>query len=237
MMKLPRTVPQSENRLLARLPPREYRRLLPLFTPVALAIRQVLHPGFQPVQFAYFPTRGMASAVTRMQDRTAIETASIGNEGATGVTGLLGFPPSSSEVFVQVAGQGLRADAAALSREAVRVGPLRRMLVAYQAFHLEELSQLVACNRLHSVGQRCCRRLLMTCDRLGADAMPLTHEFLAIVLGVRRASVTDVLGPLRERCLIRYARGVITVLDRRGLEGAACECYRVVRDSYDRLLG
>jgi CRP-like cAMP-binding protein len=127
-------------------------------------------------------------------------------------------------------------DAAELARQTSRDCPLRRVLAAFHTFFFFQVSQSVACNGLHGVSQRCCRWLLMTHDRVGSDELPLTHEFLAMMLGVRRASVTLVLQPLQDRGLVGNSRGAITVRDRAGLEVSACECYQAVRDEYDRLL-
>src|SRR5215218_8741543 len=213
------------NRLLAMLPPAEYRRLLPLLKPVSLPVKKVLQKAHEPADYAYFPTRGVASAVTLMEGGAAIEVGTIGSEGVVGPAAYLGLPASPNEVFMQVGGEGLRMDAAALTKETSCDGPLRDVLARYHAFFLFQVSQSVACNGLHAVGPRCCRWLLMTPDRVGGDDLPLTHEFLAMMLGVRRASVTLVLQPLQEAGLIRTGRGAITVADRRGLEVAACECY------------
>jgi CRP-like cAMP-binding protein len=237
-MPTPNTLPaRPGNRLLALLPPAEYRKLEPLLKPVTLPLKKVLQKVQAPADYAYFPTSGMASAVALMEGGAAIEVGTCGSEGVVGPAAYLGLPASPNEVFMQVAGEGLRVEAAALAKAASGNGPLRDVLARYHAYFLFQVSQSVACNGLHSVAQRCCRWLLITRDRVAGDDLPLTHEFLAYMLGVRRASVTLVLQPLQERGLINGTRGVITVLDRRGLEVAACECYRKVRDEYDRLLG
>jgi CRP-like cAMP-binding protein len=128
-------------------------------------------------------------------------------------------------------------DASILKREAGKDGPLRRLLRRYNKAFLTQVSQSVACNGLHPIQQRCCRWLLITLDRMDSDVVPLTHEFLGIMLGVRRSSVTEVLGPLSEKGLINNSRGTITILDRAGLEKLSCECYRKVKNEFDRLLG
>jgi CRP-like cAMP-binding protein len=150
---------------------------------------------------------------------------------------LLADKTSANEVIMQIAGDGLRMDIDVLEEEAGRDSPLRRQLLLYQTAFLTQVSYSVACNGLHSVQQRCCRWLLMTHDRVDGDEVPLTHEFLGIMLGVRRASVTEVLRPLNERGLLNNGRGSISILDRSGLEGLACECYRKVKSEFDRLLG
>jgi CRP-like cAMP-binding protein len=225
------------NRLLARLPEADYRRLLPHLHAVPLAFRQVLHRARTAIEHVYFPARGVCSALTVMSDGAAIEVASVGSEGMVGLSAVFGAGTSPNEVIVQVAGEALRVTAEELRDMAAGDGPLRRRLVLYHDAYQAQVSYSVACNGLHQVAQRCCRWLLMTHDRAGSDALPLTHEFLAIMLGVRRASVTEVLRPLQERGLIATGRGQITVLDRAGLEAASCECYRRAREEYDRLLG
>jgi CRP-like cAMP-binding protein len=145
--------------------------------------------------------------------------------------------PRPVETIVQVAGDALRVDSAVLARACEPDGPIRQILFRYYAYFMFQVSQSAACNGLHPVHQRCCRWLLITQDRVGSDELPLTHEFLGTMLGVRRVSVTLVIRPLQEKGLIRTGRGRITILDRNGLEGEACECYRLVRDEYDRLLG
>lgn len=227
--------PPTGNRLLARLSPAEYKRLLPRLTPVHLESDQVLHKPRTPFVYAYFPTRAVSSYLRIMESGSTIEVGTVGNEGMIGVSGALGAPESPHQVIAQVAGEALRIEAKALAEETARSEPLRRLLVTYQAAFYAQVSQSVACNGLHPIGKRCCRWLLMTHDRVGADALPLTHEYLGFMLGVRRASVTEVLGPLRDQGLIQYSRGSITLLDRKGLEAAACECYQAVNDEYDRL--
>jgi CRP-like cAMP-binding protein len=223
------------NRLLARLAPVEHKRLLPLLKAVELESDHVLHKARTPFVYAYFPTRAVSSYLRVMEDGSAIEIGTVGNEGMVGVSGALGAPESPYQIIIQVAGEALRVEVKALAAEVDRSAPLRRLLVTYQAAFHTQVSQSVACNGLHPINQRCCRWLLMTHDRVGAEVLPLTHEYLAMMLGVRRASVTEVLGPLRDRGLISYSRGSITVVDRKGLEAAACECYQAVIDEYDRL--
>jgi CRP-like cAMP-binding protein len=171
-----------------------------------------------------------------MGNGAAIEVGNIGREGLAGVSAALGVLTTPHKHLVQAEGAALRMDAVALARECEKDGPLRRVLVRYHTYFLFQVSQAGACNGIHSVHQRCCRWLLMSHDRIGSDDLPLTHEFLATMLGVRRVSVTLVLHPLQELGLIRTARGRITVRDRKGLEVATCECYQLVRDEYDRLM-
>jgi CRP-like cAMP-binding protein len=223
------------NRLLALLPPAEYRRLSARLQPVALPLKQVLYKARGTIDHVYFPTRGVVSAMAIMGDGSAIEVATIGSEGMVGLAAFVGGESSPYEVMVQVEGEGLRMRADAFRREVGQDGPLRKLLIHYHEAFSTQVSYAVACNGLHTVQKRCCRWLLMTHDRVGADELPLTHEFLGIMLGVRRASVTDVLRPLQERGLIRCRRGKIVVMDRAGLEAESCECYLVVQDEFARL--
>jgi CRP-like cAMP-binding protein len=171
-----------------------------------------------------------------LADRRSIEVGLCGREGAVGAAAVLGDPTSPFEVLVQVAGDGVRIDIDAFRTAARPGGALHRLLARYQAASFTQMAQSVACNGLHTVRQRCCRWLLMTRDRMGADEFDLTHEFLGTMLGVRRASVTDVLHPLQAAGLVGHSRGRLTVLDRSRLEAAACDCYQFVRGQFDRLL-
>ena len=171
-----------------------------------------------------------------MPDGNAIEVATIGNEGMVGHYGLNG-KTSPHRMIVQIEDGGLRIPARALQKEGAKEGPLKELLAAYNIAFMMQVSQSVACNGLHPLVQRCCRWLLMSRDRVGSDDLRLTHEYLAIMLGARRASVTDALRPLKEAGLVRSHRGRLTILDGAGLEARSCECYFVVRDEFDRLLG
>ncbi len=227
---------RSPDSALARLPEAEYRRLLPLLEPVELDVEQVLYESRGPVDYAYFPTEAVLSALTVMQDGNAIEVGTIGHEGLVGHYGF-GGKTSPHKVIAQVPGQALRIASRDMHEAAVADGPLKELLTAYHVALMAQVSQSVACNGLHRLEQRCCRWLLMSRDRVGSDDLKLTHEFLAMMLGTRRASVTDALQPLQEAGLVRSSRGVITILDGAGVEARSCECYFVVRDEYDRLLG
>ncbi len=227
----------STNQLLARLPLAEAQRLLACMRPVKLEFKQVLYAARAPIKLVYFPNSGTASALTVMDDGSAIEVATIGREGVVGLSVLLGADTSPNEVIIQIPGDALCMDADVLKHEAGPATPLRRVLLLYATAYQTQVSYSVACNGLHTVQQRCCRWLLMTHDRTDSDSMPLTHEFLAIMLGVRRATVSEVLGPLHEKGLVNNSRGAIRVLDREGLERLACECYRKVNEEFARLLG
>lgn len=225
------------NYLLARLPTAEYQQLLPHMRPCTLEFKQTLYDTRGAIDYAYFPLTGVTSALTVMENGGAIEVATVGREGMVGLPLLLEDETSPFKVIVQIAGEGLRIKASDLMAAFQAKGALRPLLIHYNAAFLYQVSQSVACNGLHTVQQRCCRWLLMTHDRVQSDQMPLTHEFLAIMLGVRRASISEVLHPLQVAGILRYTRGKITVLDREQLEAAACECYRVAENEYLRVMG
>lgn len=225
------------NRLLAALPPADYARLRPHLEPVALARGDVLYDVDVPIAHAYFPTGGVVSLVTPLAGGVAIEVAMVGDEGLVGLPVFLGSPTSRGRALVQVPGAALRLPAAHLAALAPAAGPLPALLRRYTQALLTQIAQGAACGRAHGADQRCARWLLLAHDRAGGDQLPLTHEFLAQMLGVRRATVTEGAGRLQAAGLIRHRRGVVTILDRAGLEAAACECYRVIRGEYARLLG
>jgi len=235
---MPETKPPAAphgNRLLARLAPDEYQRLLPHLKLVPLEIKQVVYEARSSIDYAYFPIRGVVAALTVMEGGRAIEVATIGDEGMVGLPLLVGATTTANRVIVQVPGEALRMAADALGEEVSRDSALRRLLILYHTAFLVQVSQAVACNGLHSVHQRCCRWLLMTQDRAHSDVFPMTHEFLAEMLGVRRSTVSEVLEPFQEEGLIRYSRGKCTVLDREGLKTGACECYRRINEEFARL--
>lgn len=229
--------PLLQNRLLARLPAEEQLRLLPHLTPVSLNFGKVLYLPREEIDFVYFPVRAVVSGLAIMEDGTPIEVVTVGNEGMVGLPVCLGVGTSSHQFMVQVAGNAVRMRADVLQAEFARGGALQKLLALYQAFRLAQVAQSVACNGLHTVQQRCCRWLLTTSDQVRSDEFPITHELLAQMLGVRRATVTDVLAPLQLRGLIRNGRGRIFLLNRAEMEGACCECYHRVREEYVRLFG
>lgn len=227
---------RGENQLLSRLPQDELERLRPQLQEVRLELGRVLYDARSPIDYVYFPCGSTLSAVVVMEDGSAIEVATIGSEGAGGLSILLGGQNSLYRVIVQMEGGALRMSSDGLRREIAQGGPLRDLLFAYETAFFAQVSQSVACNGLHPIQKRCCRWLLMTHDRTNSDVLQITHEFLAMMLGVRRPSVTEVLQALQKQGLIRYSRGKIEVRDRQGLEAASCECYRAIKQAYDRLL-
>jgi CRP-like cAMP-binding protein len=235
--KMCRPTAAPTNRLLALLPPAEFRRLQPELHLVPLNLGQILYEARAPIRYAYFLTHGLVSAVLTMQDGSAIEVATVGSEGVVGLPAFNRPEMSFTEVIVQIAGVALRMEAAALEERARRNGPFRRLLLHSQAAFLARVLQTVACNGLHTVQQRCSRWLLEALDRVEADELSVTHEALAQLLGVRRAGVSEAFKTLQAAGLVRTRWGKVTILDREGLESACCECYRAVRQEFDRLLG
>ncbi len=227
----------EQNRLLRRLPLDEYARLLPHLTPVRLSLKQVLVEPDVPIRDVYFFREGVGSMVATEQDGGEIEVGTIGREGFVGLPVLMGADRMPYRVFVQIEGDGWRLPADAFRRLVDERAPVRHLLLRYAQYFADQLSQSVACNRLHTVEERCARWLLMTHDRVHGDAFELTHEFLALMLGVRRAGVTVAMGALQGAKIVQYTRGRVAVLDRLKLEEASCGCYHVTRNALDRLLG
>jgi len=224
------------NRLLDLLPRADGERLRSRLEAVSLSIKHVVYEPDGPISHVYFPTGAVISLVTYLEGGMAVEVATVGREGMVGLPVFLGTESVPIQAFGQVPGDALRITAEAFRAEIKRNGPLVRVLNRYTQALFIQVAQVAACNRVHLVEQRCARWLLQTHDRVGADQFLLTQEFLAQMLGVRRAGVSGAARRLQKEGLIRYVRGRITVLDRKGLESAACECYRVVKREYDRLL-
>ena len=236
MAKTLRAESAFENVILRRLSPDQREALSSHLRPVKLAVRQVLYEPDRPMEYAYFVEDGMISVVSVMSDGRTVEVGTIGREGMLGSTMLLGADRVPYQCFVQIAGRGNRMSAATLLSECERDEALRRLILNYQAAFLTMAMQGTACNGLHNIQQRCCRWILMSQDRMKSDVIALTHEFLGMMLGVRRASVSDVLLPLQERGWLKSTRGEITILDRKGLESGACECYGLVSKQFQRML-
>jgi CRP-like cAMP-binding protein len=225
------------NRLLGLLPRRDYERLRPHLHPIALEYRQSLYRAHKPIEFVYFIETGVGSLVNTMANGDAAEVGTIGNEGMVGLPLLFGDDRAPTSVYVQVPGAGLRMKAALFRTELARSASMRTVMLRYAHAFFNQVAQSAACNHFHSLEQRCCRWLLMTHDRMQSDEFLLTQEFLAMMLGVRRTGVTAAAGALQRAGLIRYKRGNVTIIDRRGLIRRSCECYGVSKKEFDRLLG
>jgi len=224
------------NRLLAALPLETLANLLPLMRRVEMPLRRVLLKPNEPVATVYFPEAGWVSLLAVLEDGTAAEVGLAGVEGMVGLPPLFGTDRSATEAVVQGPGVALALDADALRHAMGKAPTLRGLLLRYAfAFHAQ-VSTTAACNVRHPLGQRLARWLLASHDRAGDNEFPITHEFLSLMLGVRRSGVTVAVGVLRAGGLIHYRQGHIRILDRRGLEAAACTCHRAVGREYDRLL-
>jgi CRP-like cAMP-binding protein len=228
----------QQNRLLRALSPVVRQQLLPALELVALNMQDTLIEPDVPIHFVYLPLHGVVSLISTLADGTKVEVATVGNEGLVGLPLFLRANSTPFTALVQVPGEALRMDAEAFGRLLGEgTGAFNHLLYRYTQALFNQLAQHVVCNRLHPVEQRCARWLLLTHDRVGQDEFPLTQEFLAQMLGVRRASATAVAGRLQQTGLIRYRGGIVLVRDRAGLEAARCECYGVIKQEYDRLLG
>jgi CRP-like cAMP-binding protein len=226
----------GENGLLAALPATDYRRLLRALEPIFLAFDDTLYEPEEPIRSVYFPRGGIVSLLLVMGNGFAVEVGRVSSEGMIGLPVFLGVERSHVRASVQMPGQALRMTRQAFQKEVNRGGALSDLLRRYTQTFLGHVSQVSACNTLHSVEQRLCRWLLVTHDRVRADQFAVTQEFLAGVLGVHRPSVTLAARSLQKAGLIRYSRGKLRILDRHGLEEASCECYRAIRRQFDQLL-
>jgi CRP-like cAMP-binding protein len=227
----------AANRLLAALPPRDQRRLLAGSERVELAMAQELYAPGARLTHAYFPLTAIISRIMEVDAGDYVEVGLIGDEGMFGVPLALGVHTSPVRAVVQGAGSALRMEAARFCDELARMPALQREVQRYVYVYLTQLSQSAGCTRFHVVEARLARWLLMTQDRAGSASFHITQEFLAFMLGVRRVGVTKAASALQERGFIRYRRGDITVIDRRGLKTAACGCYKADRRTYDQYLG
>jgi CRP-like cAMP-binding protein len=225
------------NRLLGLLTPKDYARLSPHLQRVPLNYRQSLYHAHRPIGFVYFIETGVGSLVNTMANGDAAEVGTIGSEGVVGLPLLLGDVRAPTNVYIQVPGSGLRIKGELFKKELERSASMRAVMLLYVHAFFNQVAQSAACNQFHSLQQRCCRWLLMTHDRMQSNEFLLTQEFLAMMLGVQRTGVTAAAGGLQKAGLIRYKRGAVTIIDRRGLEARSCECYRVSRLEFDRLLG
>ena len=236
MAKLRRIHVPGENRLLGALPKDDHDRLLPHLEKISLPLREILYEANGPIAHVFFPLHGVVSLVI-MDGGFTLEVGIIGNEGLVGTPVFLGADRSPTRAIAQIPADALRMEVKVFQSEMTRHGALHGLVQRYTQTMINQISQSIVCNHRHSVEKRMCRWLLMSHDRVGADEFPLTHEFLAQMLGVCRPTVTAVAGTLHKSGLISYHRGTITVNDRKGLEAASCECYAVVAKELSRLLG
>jgi CRP-like cAMP-binding protein len=226
----------KQNRLLATLPEAELQRWLPHLELVDMQLGDVLYESGDTLAHAYFPVTAIVSLLYVMQDGASAEIAVVGNEGMLGVSLFMGGGSTASRAVVQSAGAGFRLRAQLMKVEFDRAGTVLHLLLRYTQALITQMSQTAVCNRHHSLDQQLCRWLLLSLDRLQGNELIMTQELIANMLGVRREGVNEGALKLQQAGLIRYGRGHITVLDRKGLEERSCECYSVVKKEYDRLL-
>jgi CRP-like cAMP-binding protein len=227
----------TKNRLLAALPREEYERILPHLGHVSLKLGEVVYESGGQMEHIYFPTTAIISLLYLMENGASAEMGMAGNEGVVGVALFMGGNTMPNRAVVQSGGSAVRMRAKILRDEFARGDAFQRLLLRYTQALLTQMSQTAVCNRLHAIEQQLCRWLLLSHDRLDSDELVMTQELIANMLGVRREGVTAAAGRLQEQGLISYVRGRIKILDRPGLEASVCECYKVVKDEYDRLLG
>lgn len=227
---------ETVNRLLATLPKKEYERLLPDLKRIPLIFGDVLYEPGDIIKHVYFPNDSIVSLLSALSERSTLEVGMVGNDGMAGLPIFMGVNVSRTRALVQGAGSAMRMTSAAVRQEANRPGALHRLLHRYTHSLLTQVSQSAACNRFHMVDARLARWLLMTSDRLGRDEFRMTQDFMSNMLGVRREGVNKAASMLQTARLIRYSRGIITILNRPDLEAHSCECYGIVRAESDEYL-
>lgn len=229
------TQARTENRILAALPGEEYQRLLPHLEQVSMNLSEILFRPDEVIKYVYFPETCIISLLTDLSDGYGIEVGLVGKEGMAGVSVALGSDREPKVATVQGAGTALRLKASVLRAEARRGQMLQAYLLRYTHALMSQISQSVVCNIRHAIEGRLARWLLMYHDRVERDELKLTHEFIANMLGIRRAGVSMVANKLKRAGLIDYYRGAIKIIDRQGLVEMTCECYPVVKAEFDNL--
>jgi CRP-like cAMP-binding protein len=225
------------NHLLAALSPDDFALLAPALRPTSLEFKQVLYAVHQPIGTAYFLESGMVSMLAPLEDGRFMEVGLVGREGLVGLTAVLGADSAATQALVQAPGSALHLRSAELKGAFEASATLRGLLLRYAHAHHAQVAQTAACNGHHLLEERLARWLLMAHDRARTDEFPMTQEFMSLMLGVRRAGVSVAAGILQKAGVIGYKHGCVTVLDRSGLEAAACECYSTVRRQFEHLLG
>src|SRR5512146_766368 len=236
-MPVTNTSHPQQNHILDALPQPERERLFPHLKLVSLALGEVLYESGDALQHIYFPTDSIVSLLYVLKDGASAEIAVVGNDRAIGLSLFMGGETTTNRAIVQSAGSAYRLTGARLKEEFGRHGELLHILLRYTQALITQMAQTAVCNRHHSVDQQLCRWLLLSLDRLPSSRLIMTQELIANMLGVRREGVTEAAGKLQKLGVIRYSRGKITVIDRPHLERLSCECYAVVKQESDRLLG
>lgn len=236
-VKLPATPDLCSNHLLRRLPEPEYRKLLDHLDWIPCPLKSTFYQRDQPIEYVYFPLSGEHSVLAIMENGTAVEVGTVGNEGFSSVDILTGSEQALETVTCQIPGEALKMPLAVFLDAIEGKTELRRLAFRYLQAYLGQVSQSVACNRLHTIEERFAKWLLINHDRVPGDEIQITQEFLADMLGVHRPSVSLIARSFQQLGLIKYSRGLLTILDRSGIEEASCECYRVSRRLFERALG
>lgn len=226
----------KQNLILAALPDAEYKRLVPALQFIEMPLGQVLYEMDVPMTHAYFPVTGIISLLYVMESGESAEIAIVGSEGLIGVSLFMGGASTTSRSVAQNAGCGYRIKAGVMRREFALGGSLQRLLLSYTQTLMVQMTQTAACNRHHTLDQQLCRWLLLSLDRLPGDVLTMTQKLIANMLGVSLEGMAGALDRLQEDGLIHHSNGVITVIDRPALERRVCECYRVVKNEFNRLL-
>jgi CRP-like cAMP-binding protein len=236
-MDIPTSPDACTNQLLARLPEQEYSNLYPHLEWIPCPLKSTFYQRDQPIDHVYFPLSGEHSVLAIMENGTAVEVGTVGNEGFSTVDILTDSDQSLETVTCQIPGDALKMPVAPFLAAIEGRTELRRVVFRYLRAYLAQVSQSAACNRLHTIEERFARWLLMNHDRVPGDEINITQEFLADMLGVHRPSVSLIARNFQQLGLIRYSRGLVTIVDRQGIEDASCECYGVVRKQFERALG
>lgn len=226
-----------KNFLLAALPAEEFTRVIPKLEPAIFKLGDVLYEADEKLSYLYFPTTAIISLLSIMENGATAEIGITGNDGVVGIALFMGSETTPNRAIAQSAGKAFKMKESDLQTEFKRGGRFQLLLLRFTMALMAQISQTAVCNRLHPVEQQLCRWLLLSHDRLTSDKLVMTHDLISNMLGVRREGVTLAAQKLAKRKLITNDRGTITVIDRQGLEYAVCECYQVVNDEYNRLLG
>ena len=227
---------RPRNLMLAQLPDAEYEALAKFLVPVDLPLGQKLSDPNRAIEYVYFLNTGLISTDAMTEKGETVEVGLIGREGFAGLPALLDQPQMSHVVVMQGIGEGLRIRSSIVREQFLKGGVLQQLVHSFAYLQLVQTTQSVLCNRMHSVDERLARWLLSSADRMESDSLNLTQEFLAQMLGAQRSTVTVAAGNMQRDGLIGYSRGKIQILDRKKLEASTCECYGIVRSSYDRIL-
>lgn len=231
------TATRPRNLILAQMPEAQFAAIARALVPVDLPLGFRLSEPNQPVEHIYFLTGGLVSVDALTEKGESVEVGVLGREGFAGVSGLLGHPQMAHSVVMQGAGAGLRIRTHIVREEFLKGGPFAQLVHSFLYMQIVQMAQSVLCNRLHPIEARMARWMLTACDRMQTDSLKLTQEFLAQMLGSRRSTVSVAAGHLQREGFIDYRRGNVQIVNRAGLESVACECYGIVRSTYDALIG